>query len=244
MQVHTLAVNTRQPRGKGGARQTRRDGNVPAVLYGHDVPPVQLCINARQFVHLIHAAHGEHAIVQLEVADKPDLNGPALIKAVQHDPVRGNVIHADFLRISLDEKIRTTVPVVLVGRAKGMVDGGLLDHQCREIEVECLAIEIPAELPLDVTDLAIGASFHVSDLRAPEGVQILTPGDRAVVAIHTPRVVKSDVELAAEAAAAEAAASAEAVGEAGEKAADKAGEKPGEKAGDKAGEKPGKKSEK
>ncbi len=233
MQVHTLAGNTRQPRGKGGARQARREGNVPAVLYGHELPPVQLSINAREFVHLIHVAHGEHAIVQLEFADKPDLNGPALLKDVQHDPVKGQVIHADFLRISLDEKVRTTVQVVLVGRSKGMADGGLLDHQLREIEVECRALEIPGELPLDVTELGIGDSFHVSDLRAPEGVEILTPGDRAVVAIHAPRVVKSDVELAAEAVAAEAAAAEAAAAEASDKAAAKAGDKGGEKSGKK-----------
>lgn len=243
MQVHTLAGNTRQPRGKGGARQARREGNVPAVLYGHDLPPVQLSINAREFVRLIHAAHGEHAIVQLEFADKPDLNGPALLKDVQHDPVKGQAIHADFLRISLDEKVRTTVQVVLVGRSKGMQDGGLLDHQLREIEVECRALEIPSELTLNVTELGIGDSFHVGDISAPEGVEILTPADRAVVAIHAPRVVKSDAELAAEAAAAEAAAGV-AAAEAADKTGAKAGDKTAAKAGDKGGDKSGKKSDK
>ena len=129
--------------GKGGARQSRRDGDVPAILYGGKGEVLQLSINARTFTHLLHGTKGEHALVQLEVEGNPSLNGPAMVKEVQHHPVRGQVIHADLMRIRLDEKIKTLAPVVLVGRSRGVVDGGLLDHQLREIEIECFALDVP-----------------------------------------------------------------------------------------------------
>lgn len=197
MDLRTLKVSTRDDVGKGALGRIRRSGEVPLVLYGSDKAPITLKVEMRDFVHLVHGRGGEHAIVQLEVENQPELSGLALLKDVQHHPVRGHVIHADFLRIRLDQRITTLVPVVLTGHAKGVVEGGVLDHQLRELEVECFALEVPTGIPADVSELGLGDSLHVAQLVAPNNVRIVTEPDRTVVAVHVPRVVKVE-EVAVE----------------------------------------------
>ncbi len=198
MELQTLNVATRPASGKEKARKVRKAGAVPAVLYGGGQDPVSLIVNLRTFETLIHRARGgKHAIVQLDVDDNVALNTPALIKAVQYHPLRGAPTHVDFLRIRLDEKIVTLVPVRLVGQAPGLVDGGVLDLQMREIEVECLALNVPDEVVVDVSGLHINDSIHVSALQVPPDVAIMSDPERQVVAVHPPRVVKEVVEAAA-----------------------------------------------
>lgn len=191
MELKTLKVSLRQGKGKGPAGRTRNAGNVPGVLYGGGTDAIHVTVNTREFGKIIQGG-GEHAIVQLEVQDDASLSSPALLKEVQHHPVRGHVLHADFLRIRLDERITVLVPVVLTGHCKGVVDGGVVDHQLREVEVECLALDVPASLTLDITELGIGDSCHVDKLVAPEGVTIVTDPSRAVVAVQAPRTVRAE----------------------------------------------------
>lgn len=195
MELQTLKATTRQAAGKSGARGVRVSGAIPCILYGGEAGSVSLQVNARQFEQLIHHNRsGEHAIVQLEVEDNAGLNTPALLKAVQHHPIRGQAVHADFLRIRLDEKITTVVPVKLVGHAPGITEGGVVDHQCRELEVECLALDLPDAISIDVSSLHMGQSIHVADVKVLDRITVLTESDRVVVAIHAPRAAKEAVE--------------------------------------------------
>lgn len=203
MELQNLKVRRREAVGKGPARRTRASGDVPGVLYGGDGEPVKLSIDIRDFIHLVHGAQGEHAILQLEVEDAPDLSGPAMLKEVQHDPIRGDILHADLLRIDLKQKIHTVVPVRLEGHAIGVVEGGVLDHQCREIEVECLPMDVPEYIGIDIRGLSIGDSFHVADLHIPANVDLLTSTERAVVAVLAPRVIAEPTPAEEEAALAE-----------------------------------------
>ena len=189
MDLQTLTAKTRDKLGKGAVGRMRRDGEVPAVLYGHGKKPVSLSIEYSAFRQLVHGKQGEHAIVDLQVQDDPDSSGPAIVKEVQHHPVRGSYEHADLMRIDLKEKIRTMVPVKLEGHSVGIIEGGVLDHQSREIEVECLALEVPESITANITELDIGQSLHVDQLVFPEGITVITPGDRNVVAVHAPRVI-------------------------------------------------------
>ena len=205
MELQTLKAATRTQRGKGPAGRERKAGNVPGVLYGGGGDAISLKLDAREFERLVHSG-GEHAIVQLSVEDQPDLSSPAMLKAVHHHPVRGEIMHADFQRIRLDERLTTLVSIEIVGQSKGIVEGGVLDFQLRELEIECLALEVPEKIDVDISDLGIGDSIHVGQIQAPDGVTIVTDLTRNVVAVHAPRVVKSAEEEAAEAeAAAEAA---------------------------------------
>lgn len=199
MQLASLKAKSRKAGGKGPARQLRRDGAIPGVLYGGGGQPVTLAFNTREFEHLIHGRTGEHAIVQLDVEDDAALSSPALLKEVQHHPVRGSILHVDFQRIRLDERITTRVPIVLTGQAKGVVEGGVMDHQLREVEVQCLALEVPDSISVDVSNLGIGDTLHVAQLMAPENVTIVTDPDRNVVAVHAPRLLRAAAAEAAEA---------------------------------------------
>lgn len=198
MEMQNLKVSVRDNGGTSSARRLRLTGVVPAVLYGGDGKPVPLAINYRTLEQLLHSGHGEHAIVQLEVENEPGLNTPVMIKDVQHHPVRGDVVHADFQRIRLDQKIRTLVAVKTEGQAEGVIEGGILDLQCRELEVECFALDVPENIGVDVTALMIGQSLHVRDLEAPDNVTILTNPERTLVAVHAPRVVEEVVEAIVE----------------------------------------------
>lgn len=189
MDITNLKVSTREADGTIRARQMRRSGRIPAVLYGGGKDPVSLSIDNKDFQLVIHGKHGLHAIVELEVEGQKDLGGPAIIKGVQPHPVRNEFLHADFMRIDLKKKIRTLVATKLEGQAIGAVEGGIVDHQSREIEVECLALDVPDAFVVDITELNIGDSLHVSDLNIPDDVTVLTPADRSVVAVHAPRVV-------------------------------------------------------
>lgn len=226
MDLVSLSVLKREKSGKGGASRVRREGFVPAVLYGPGGDPVNLKIEVRDLYQVLHGEQGEHAIVELQITDAPDLNCPAMFKEVQHDPVRGDVVHADLLRIDLKKKIHTVVPTRLEGRAKGVTEGGVLDHQTREVEVECLPVNVPEYLAVDISQLDIGDSLHVSDLQIPAGVDLLTSPERALVAIRAPRLAKKEEE---EAAALEGAEVPE-VGEAAEEGAAE-GEAGGEEGG-------------
>ena len=228
MQLQTLKAATRATGAKGKVRQERRAGNVPGVLYGGDGGPVTLAINAREFVKLIQTG-GSHAIVQIDVANDSAASGPALLKDVQYHPVRGNAIHADFQRIRLDERIVTLVPLNFVGHCKGLVDGGVLDYQVRELEIECLALEVPEKIDVDITDLGIGDHLYVSSVVVPEGIGVVTAADRSVVACHAPRAIKEET-VAAEAAPGEEGAAATAAAPADAKAAADAKAKPDAKA--------------
>ncbi len=227
MQLQSLKVATRESGAKGKARQERRDGNVPGVLYGGDGEPVTLTINAREFVKLIQTG-GSHAIVQIEVSNDAKSNSPALLKDVQYHPIRGHVIHADFQRIRLDERITTLVPLHFVGHCKGLVEGGVLDYQIRELEVECLALEVPEKIDVDITELTIGDHLYVSNVKVPDGIDVVTATDRSVVACHAPRAIKEETTVAEAAPGEEGAAPAAAAGGEAKPAAADAKAKPGD----------------
>jgi large subunit ribosomal protein L25 len=200
MELQPLKAKTRHEKGKNSAHRIRAQGRIPAVLYGGGGDSLMVDLDLKEFTHLVHGRTGEHAIVQLNVEDDPEWDTPAMLKDVQHHPVRGRVLHADFQRIRLDERIRTQVPVVLSGQSAGEREGGVLDQTLREVDVECLALEVPEQFELDVTELTMGDSIHVHAIKAPEGVAILTDPDRTIASVHAPRmVIEAEPEEEAEA---------------------------------------------
>jgi large subunit ribosomal protein L25 len=200
MELQPFAANTRDSKGKGAARQSRMTGNIPGVLYGDGKDTVSLTIDAKKFDRLIHGGQGEHSLVDLTLEDNADLNTAAIVKEVQHHPVRGHVMHADFMRINIKKPIQTPVPIKLEGRAIGVISGGVLDHQLREIMVECLPLDTPEFVTADISGLDMDQSLHVNELNIDENLTVLTDPGRAIAAIHAPRVVKDEAAEAAEAA--------------------------------------------
>lgn len=189
MKLQPIEIQTRTTNGKGAAGRTRQAGNVPGIVYGIGNENVSIIAEAKALEHLLHHGQGEHAMLELRFTDNPDLNGPAMIKEVQHHPVRGNALHVDLMRIDLSNKIVTLVPIKLEGHCVGVVAGGILDHHMRELEVECLPLDTPEFLTADITNMEIGDTLHVSDIIPIENVTILTEDTRTVAAVHQPRVI-------------------------------------------------------
>lgn len=201
MAMHALQGERRTEVGKGVARKLRRAGRIPAVYYGRGEEPIPLAVGLKDLQDVIERAEGSNVIVELRVDGDGVADRKALIREIQRDPVGGRILHLDLQHISLTERIVVEVPVVLVGTAVGVKDGGgILEHLLREVEVECLPTDIPAKLEVDVSALQIGDSLHVSDLRA-DRVEIRTEADRTIATVVPPTVLeeaKPAEEVAAE----------------------------------------------
>jgi large subunit ribosomal protein L25 len=159
----TLKSRVREGSGKKLAHKIRSADEVPGVLYGHKEKPITLSVPEHDLWQILHNATSEHLILRLDVEGTDEKNVLTLVRDVQHDPVSGNIMHVDFQRISMHEKIKVGVPVELVGIARGVKEfGGILDHGIREIMIKCLPEEIPEFFHVDVSDMDIGNSIHLS----------------------------------------------------------------------------------
>ncbi len=205
MELKSLKANTRTTGTKGAAHGVRRAGDIPGVLYGQGGEAISLSVPGRDLDRVLHGGGGAHAILQIEFEDVPGSNSPAIVKAIQRHPLKGSVLHADFMRIRLDESIQTSVKIELTGQPKGALEGGILEHQLRELEIECLALEVPNSIVVDVTGMAVGDVLHVADVVPPAGVVILTDGDQPIASLSLARaaVEQADAAAAPEAAAKE-----------------------------------------
>lgn len=212
MDIPTLKASSRGDSGKGVARKARAAGLVPATVYGGEGEPLNITVGQLDFLHLMNATQSEHAVIRLDVEGDKALSTPALIKEVQHHPVRGNVMHIDLMRIRLDQRISTVVPIEVLGRAPGVIAGGILDLMVREVEVECPATNVPDSVTLDVSKLEVGDRLYIRELVVPEGVAVIEDPERTVATVHAPRVVKEGAEEGVEG---EAGAGEASAGEAG-----------------------------
>lgn len=213
MAVIQLNGKRREVIGKGGARKARAAGQIPGVIYGHGETPMAVTVDGREFSTAMRTHKGGNAIVNLKV-DGGEFT--ALVRDAQVDPLSRAIVHLDFQHISLTETIEVEVPVHPVGVAIGVKDGGgILELITRQLEVRCLPTAIPAAIDVDVTALAIGASIHVSDIRA-EGFTILTDPETTVLTVVAPTVEEAPAAAEGEVAAA-APAEPEVVGAKGKK---------------------------
>lgn len=201
MAIVSLSSSRREESGKGVARKLRAAGRIPAVFYGRGSDAIPLTMNLRDLETALEATQGSNVIVDLKVEGAAAADRKAIIREIQRDPVGGRILHVDLQHISLTERITVEVPLVLVGVPTGVKDaGGILEYLLREIEVECLPTDIPANLEVDVSALQIGDTLHVSDIKAGN-VTIKTEGDRAIATVVPPTVleeVKPVEEVAAE----------------------------------------------
>lgn len=192
MQQAKLDVQQRSSFGKKNARAIRRAGDVPAVLYGRNQDAVALQINVRAFKQFLRT-YGENVIVNMEVTEgNPE---PAIIKEIQRDPVEKRVLlHADFIRISLDEPVTSTVPIILVGTPAGIQEGGVTEFPLRALTLNCLPALMPNEITIDVTSLEIGDIIYVQDIEIADEIEVLDDLQRMIVSVSQPRVQIEEVE--------------------------------------------------
>lgn len=183
-----LQVSKREASGKGGARSTRRAGMVPGVIYGEGHEPQVIAVDRHTIEKTLHASgDNENVLVNVSVEGGSDVI-LALVRETQHDPLTGALEHLDLRRVSIDRPIKTTVPIHTVGTPKGVKEGGILEQQLREVEIECLPLEIPEALELDISGIEIGSSLHVSDIPQNPKYEILTSSERAVAMVAAPKL--------------------------------------------------------
>ena len=197
MEEVILEAELRKDTGRIGVTRLRREGFIPAVIYGEGRSSEAIKLSAHSFLHLLHEQRLENAILTLKIKNAKKAQKKAcLIKEIQYHPVHGNILHVDFYEVSLTKAIKVNVPVVTKGEAQGVKqDGGSLEHILWEIEVECLPTNIPKQIEVDVTSLKIGDSLHVKDLTIPENVKVLNDPEATVVAVSAP--VKEEVAVEA-----------------------------------------------
>jgi large subunit ribosomal protein L25 len=185
MSEYKLAAENRSEAGKGAARRLRASGRVPAVLYGHGTKPQHLSVDARQFGQALRTDAGVNVLISLEVGSDQHL---ALAKEIQRHPVRGSLIHVDFIQVRRGEKVHVQVPVHLVGEAPGAREGGIVDQDLYQLNVEAEVTAVPEAVDADVSGLGIGDVLRVADLKAPEGAAILDDPEASVVSVVAPTV--------------------------------------------------------
>lgn len=195
MNALSLKVRLRDGLGTGEAGRLRRQGLLPAVLYGNRKPNRNVLVNEHDLMMLLQGHASEHVMLDLDVEGEGVCK--ALLQDVQHHPVTGRILHLDFHEVSMTDRIRMEVPVHLVGQAIGVTrGGGLLEHLTRTVEVECLPNDVVERFDLDVSGLELGHSLFVSDLPIDAAkYDLLTEPDVALVSVHAPRV---DAEKAEE----------------------------------------------
>lgn len=176
-----IEVSPRQETGKNANRRSRAAGKIPAVVYGGGRESVAIEVDRKTLMDLMRNHAGENPIFLLKLGDK---ERHAMIRNMQTDPVSRQVIHIDFQRVMMDQKVRVAVPIELVGTAFGVkTEGGMLDFVTREVNVECLPGEIPKHLELDVTNLRVGQHAEARELELPEGVILLDEPDKVLVSL-------------------------------------------------------------
>jgi large subunit ribosomal protein L25 len=176
-----VVAEVRATRGKNEARRTRVEGKIPAVLYGAFQDPVSIAVNPREIVKITHSSTGYNTIFNLAITGGETT--PVMVVDQQVDPIKGNLLHADFKRIDLAKRIKVTVPVHTTGEPKGVkVQGGLLEIISRSVEIECLPDEIPESFVLDVVELMIGQSKRASDVPLSGSMKLI--GDPQTVIAH------------------------------------------------------------
>lgn len=178
-----IEVTQRETRGKNANRQLRAAGRVPAVVYGGGREPVAIDLGKRQIEELLKTAGGENAVFLLKLAGT-DKSRHTMLREIQQDAITGDLIHVDFQRVNLDEKVRVAVQIELHGEATGVKnEGGLLDFVTREVEVECLPDKIPSRLEVDVSGLHVGQHVEAGQLALPEGVELLVEAERVIASL-------------------------------------------------------------
>lgn len=198
-----FTAETREGTGKGTARKLRAAGFIPGVLYGAGNEPCSIKVEKRSAENIIRKleSHNVMADLILKKGKGKEETIKTMVKDIQADAIKGDVLHLDFYRIRMDQAVRMEVAVHLLGEAPGVEKGGILEQELREIEVQALPDKIPSMIEVDVSKLEIGDAISVKDITLPEGVEVVEEGEKTIVTVLAPKVVKEEEVVAEEGAA-------------------------------------------
>jgi large subunit ribosomal protein L25 len=210
MAIVSFNATARDQAGKGAARTLRSKGLIPAVIYGHGRDPQSLSLNARDLDKLLGHIQAESTVIEVSVGGT---TSKTLIREIQRHPIKRQILHVDFQALVAGEKVTVSIPIVLEGIPEGVrLGGGVLDQTLRELEIEVDPSSIPDHIEFDVTNMVIGDSVHVSDLKMPEGVEVLDDPETSVAVLAAPRAVIEETAAAEPVEGAEGVAEPEVIG--------------------------------
>jgi large subunit ribosomal protein L25 len=194
MQQFTVEATMRDDRGKNAARRLRLGGKIPAVVYGGNEEPLAVTVSVKQVAGILRSEAGRNTIFTLQVAGVGEKK--AMLKDWQVDPVKGNLLHVDLLRVAMDVRMRVRVPVHTFGEPAGVkLQEGVFEIVAREVEVECLPADIPGEFRMDVSELVIGKHLRAADLPLdPQKIRLVTDPQQVIAHVVAP---KKEEEVAA-----------------------------------------------
>ena len=207
MEVTDLAAQVRKEQKKGPARRLRQKGFVPAIFYGRSAENILLTVKNDELVKL-YKDKKNHAFIKLIIDDggNKKIEKLSLIKELQVQPLTGRFYHADFYEVDIKRKLIIDVSLRFIGKAIGVENGGELQHIKREVKVSCLPLDLPDHIDVDVTNLEIGDSIKIRDLKVPEGITMLDRPDASIASVAVIKVVKVEEPVKEEVATEEGAA--------------------------------------
>jgi large subunit ribosomal protein L25 len=188
-----LKASLRETVGNGPSRALRREGKLPAILYGPKTEPVKLTIDEKDLEPIFKTGALAQQLLKLDI-DGVEGTTNVMVKEIQKDPVFHNLLHLDLYQVSMDQKIKVMVPVVTTGKCVGVEMGGMLQIIRRELEVACLPDQIPEKIDIDITDLDIGDSFHVEDLQLEGDVEVPAEVNFTILTILSTKAEEEEVE--------------------------------------------------
>lgn len=191
-----LQASVRTKMSRSGMKELRKAGRLPGIVFGKHTDNRMIHVSSREFQRW--AKSGASQIIQLNIDGGETV--PVLLEGVQRHPVSGDWLHVDFLQVKMDEAVRSRIPIEFKGTPKGTKTGGIMQTQGTSIEVEGLPGNLPTAITADIEHLDVGETFHVSDLKLPENVTVLSPEDELLVSIVAPRLDKSATDEEVEAA--------------------------------------------
>jgi len=198
MPQFNLTAEPRETRGKNAARQLRKSGKIPAVLYGNNETALALSLSPKELLSILRSATGHNSIFALTFQDGNSAS--VMLKDWQFEPIKGHLLHADLVRIAMDEVLEVNVRITTVGEAKGVkLEGGIFEFVMREVEVACLPADIPEHINIDISELSIGSNLRVSDLKVDPKIKILSDPELVIAHVITPKeekVAEPEVEAA------------------------------------------------
>lgn len=188
-----LEAQIREHTGSSAAKKVRKQGRVPAIVYGHKQDPVAISLDAHDFTEGLH--HG-HRLMDITIEGQTQ---KMMLKDLQYDYLGRDIVHADLMRVDVTETIHVTVPIELKGTAKGTHEGGIIEEHADRLEIECLVTNMPETIVASVKEIGVGDVLHAGDIALPEGVTLVSPPETIVATCHLVAAAKTTEELEEEA---------------------------------------------